>query len=260
MGRWVARWVLLVLVVGAIGLGTSHPAQACSCIPLTLAELLADEELTVIVGSVREGPVEFERFSDAALVDITYHLWIIDVSQTYGQDVESPLHVYTESHEASCGFTSLPSEPTGFVLDQRYTDEFWTGLCMGLWDPSEVEAAVAERARVGQNDQPADNQDGLSSPAKSPPADGISDGIDLDSTDGGGDADDPNGVGGVAGVTEAGDGLSGWWFVPVLLIGTGIVVRYRYRKPSVSDGAPTAGGSDDTEILPVIGDAEGEEE
>ena len=271
--RLVSRLLVILVVLTAFGVGVRHPAQACSCVEASLPELVQDPQLTVLVGKVIDGPNAVARYDDAAQRDLTYYEWELEVTQSYGQEIASSLRIYTETDSAACGFDSLPTEPIGFVTYERFGGELWTGVCQGLWSPAAMDAAVAQRERNGlanQSTTTLPGLGGLSAPAMSPPATSAS---DDGGTDGAPVAGSNGDAEGVAGVTESKAGSSFlWWFVPILLIGIGLFVRYRHGKRPAADEAGAAvigiatgaetmvGGSDDTEVLDMSDGLDLEEE
>jgi hypothetical protein len=138
MTRIVARALALILVVGAIGIGRGHPARACYCTQPILSEAFTSPDTAaVVVGRIVGEMTVDGSFSSTGILSI-------ELSDVYrSHNLESPVRVRTAvGGSAACGFDSLPTELSGFVLIPLESGELWTGSCEGSWTVDEVRSTA----------------------------------------------------------------------------------------------------------------------
>lgn len=138
MIRRIATACALVVVATALGVGTTHPARACSCIETTLSELMADPTFTVVIAEVADGPrpTVVEGYQQSG--------WTLEISDVFGTPIESPVEVATGVGSGDCGFMRLPANPRGYILYENSQGSYATDLCVGIWDETEVITVASE--------------------------------------------------------------------------------------------------------------------
>ncbi len=198
MRRAVARALAVAFMATGIGVGAHHPAQACYCSQLTLPEAFTSgDAAAVVVGQiVGDMAVEGSYPSTGTLT--------IELSDVYlSQDLESPVRVRTAGGSSACGFDSLPTELSGFVLVPLESGELWTGSCEGSWTAEEVRLTALGLGIERSGPIGADGNI-VASEAATPARGSVADQVERFQTR--------------------------WWIVPFLLIAVGVLLRRRQRE------------------------------
>lgn len=197
MRRAVARALAVTLIATGIGVGTHHPAQACYCSQPTLSEAFTSPDTVAVV----VGRIVGEMSGDGSFPATgTLTIELLDVYRSH--DLESPVRVRTAVGSSACGFDSLPTGLSGFVLVPLESGELWTGSCEGSWTAEEVRSTALA---LGIERSGPISGDGkiLSSTAGTPASSSVADNVERFQTR--------------------------WWIVPFLLIAFGVLLRRRQR-------------------------------
>ncbi|MBK5268687.1 MAG: hypothetical protein JJE47_14795 [Acidimicrobiia bacterium] len=206
MTRIGLRALVVILVAGFIGIGSHHPAQACYCSQPKLSEAFNSPDTAVVVvgGIVGEMVVE-GSFPIAGTLTI-------ELSDVYrSHSLESPVRVRTAvGGSAACGFDSLPTEPSGFVLVPLESGELWTGSCEGSWTAEEVRSTALALGIERSGPIGADGNI-LAPTAGTPASRSVADNVERFQ--------------------------ARWWIFPFVLIAFGVLLRRRQR-----DGAFNTSG------------------
>lgn len=210
MTRIVTRALVVVFVAVVMGVGTPHPARACYCTQPILAEAFTSPDTAAVVVGRIVGEVAVDgSFSSTGTLTIE----LADVYRSH--DLESPVRVRTPvGGSAACGFDSLPTDPSGFVLVPLESGGLWTGSCEGSWTVDEVRSTAL--ALGIERSGPVDT-------------DGIVLALAVVTQE----------VSSVADQVERFQ--TRWWIFPFALIAVGVVLRHRQR------GRSSAGSKDPTE-------------
>ncbi len=198
MTRIVARVLVVMFVAVVMGVGTQHPAQACYCTQPTLSGAFnSPDTAAVVVGWIVGEMVVEGPFSTTGILTI-------ELSDVYrSHDLESPVRVHTAvGGSAACGFDSLPTEPSGFVLVPAAAGGLWTGSCEGSWTVDEVRSTAL--ALGIERSGPVDRDGIVVAPAVA-----IQD------------------VSSVADQVERFQ--TRWWIFPIALVAFGVLFRHRQR-------------------------------
>lgn len=211
MRRAVARAIAVTLIATGIGVGTHHPAQACYCSQPTLPEAFTSADTAaVVVGRIVGEIVVDGSFSSTGTLQIEFS----DVYRSHS--LESPVRVLTAvGGSAACGFDSLPTDQSGFVLVPLESGELRTGSCEGSWTADEVRstAFVLGIERSG----PVDRDGNVLAPVVATQE--------------------------VSSFVDQVEGFqTRWWIVPFALIAVGVVLRHHPRGRSRADSKDPADG------------------
>lgn len=138
--RVMSRLLLVALVTVSLGIGGVRPAQACSCYPMTVGELLDTQAYVSVVIAEPTGQVRglLDRFPAQTNV-----AWELSVQEAWGDDVANPLIVRSSAQSSACGFTALSERPRAYLL---YLDggDLWIDTCSSPQGADEVRQVAAD--------------------------------------------------------------------------------------------------------------------